>query len=213
MSGTSPETLGQLNELVAVDVSENSWEGVLTESHLSNLKHLKELAIFKFSLLSDQTLVINISSEWIPPFKLKYLSLRSCQVGPKFPAWLRNQNELNTLILRNTRISGTIPDWFLKLDLELEQLDLGYNQLSGRIPNSLKFSSQSSVYLIRNHFSGSLPLWSSNVSTLNLRNNSFSGPIPWDIGERMPMLTEFERSNSVSIGILSPKFECYGIRN
>ena len=202
MSGTIPETLGQLNELVAVDVSENSWYGVLTESHLSNLKHLKDVAISNNPLLPNQTLVINISSEWIPPFKLKYLELVSCQVGPEFPVWLRNQNELNTLILRDGRISGTIPDWLWKLDLELDKLDLKYNQLSGRIPNSLRFTSQSSVYLKGNNFSGSLPLWSSNVSTLNLRNNFFSGPIPWDIGERMPMLTELDLSLNFLTGTL-----------
>ena len=202
MSGTIPETLGQLNELVSVDVSENSWEGVLTESHLSNLKHLKDLAISNNPLLPNQTLVINISSEWIPPFKLKYLELVSCQVGPEFPVWLRNQNELNTLILRDGQISGTIPDWLWKLDLELDKLDLKYNQLSGRIPNSLRFTSQSSVYLKGNNFSGSLPLWSSNVSRLNVRNNLFSGPIPSDIGERMPMLMELDLSYNSLTGTL-----------
>ncbi|KAJ9683261.1 hypothetical protein PVL29_019021 [Vitis rotundifolia] len=202
MSGTIPETLGQLNDLVVLDISENPWEGVLTEAHLSNLTNLKELSIAKFSLLPDLTLVLNISSEWIPPFKLQYLKLRSCQVGPKFPVWLRNQNELNTLILRNAQISDTIPEWFWKLDLELDQLDLGYNQLSGRTPNSLKFTLQSSVCLMWNHFNGSLPLWSSNVSSLLLSNNSFSGPIPRDIGERMPMLTELHLSHNSLSGTL-----------
>ncbi|KAJ9683255.1 hypothetical protein PVL29_019015 [Vitis rotundifolia] len=188
MNGAIPETLGQLNELVALDVSENSWEGVLTEAHLSNLTNLKELSIAKFSLPTDLNLVINISSEWIPPFKLQYLKLRSCQ--------------LNTLILRNAQISDSIPEWFWKLDLELDQLDLDYNQLSGSIPNSLKFAPQSSVYLNVNHFNGSLLLWSSNVSSLFLRNNSFSGPIPQDIGERMPMLTELDLSYNSLTGTL-----------
>ena len=196
MNGTIPETLGQLTELVAIDVSENSWEGVLTEAHLSNLTNLKDLSITKYSLSPDLKLVINFSSDWSPPFKLQYIKLRSCQVGPKFPVWLRNQNELNTLILRNARISDTIPEWFWKLDLQLVELDLGYNKLSGRIPNSLKFAPQSTVYLNWNHFNGSLPLWSYNVSSLFLSNNSFSGPIPRDIGERMPMLTELDLSHN-----------------
>ncbi|KAL6325215.1 hypothetical protein AAG906_023060 [Vitis piasezkii] len=185
MNGTIPETLGQLTELVAIDVSENSWEGVLTEAHLSNLTNLKDLSITKYSLSPDLKLVINISSDWIPPFKLQYIKLRSCQVGPKFPVWLRNQNELNTLILRNARISDTIPEWFWKLDLQLWQNS-----------NSLKFAPQSTVYLNWNHFNGSLPLWSYNVSSLFLSNNSFSGPIPRDIGERMPMLTELDLSHN-----------------
>ena len=88
----------------------------------------------------------------------------------------------------------TIPDWFWKLELQLVELDLGYNQLSGRIPNSLRFAPQSTVYLNWNHFNGSLPLWLHNVSSLFLNNNTFSGPIPWDIGERMPMLIDLDLS-------------------
>ena len=105
MNGTIHESLGQLTELVAIDISENSLEGVATEAHFSNLRNIKDLSISKYSLSPDLKLVINISSEWIPPFKLIYFKLRSCQVGPKFPVWLRNQNELHTVILRNARIS------------------------------------------------------------------------------------------------------------
>ncbi|RVX06789.1 putative inactive leucine-rich repeat receptor kinase XIAO [Vitis vinifera] len=218
MSGTIPETLGQLNKLVALDISENPWEGILTEAHLSNLINLKELSIAKFSLLPDLTLVINISSEWIPPFKLQYLNLRSCQVGPKFPVWLRNQNELNTLILRNARISDTIPEWFWKLDLELDQLDLGYNQLSGRTPNSLKFTLQSSVCLIWNHFNGSLPLWSSNsigeltgLVTLEMSNNSLTGEIPALWNGVPNLVARVDLSNNNLSGEL-PTSNCTNIR-
>ncbi|KAL6325376.1 hypothetical protein AAG906_023221 [Vitis piasezkii] len=193
MSGTIPETLGQLNKLVALDISENPWEGVLTEAHLSNLTNLKELSIAKFSLLPDLTL-------------LQYLKLRSCQVGPKFPVWLRNQNELNTLILRNARISDTIPEWFWKLDLELDQLDLGYNQLSGRTPNSLKFTLQSSVCLMWNHFNGSLPL-----VTLDISNNSLTGEIPALWNGVPNLVAHVDLSNNNLSGDL-PTSNCTNIR-
>ena len=41
---------------------------------------------------------------------------------------------------------------------------------------------------------GPLPLWSSNVSTLYLRDNLFSGPIPQNIGEAMPIQTDLDIS-------------------
>ncbi|KAJ9682655.1 hypothetical protein PVL29_018554 [Vitis rotundifolia] len=224
-NSTIPHWLFQLRNLVYLDLSFNNLQGSILDAfayrtcleslrkmdNLCNLKTLilsendlngEELSIAKFSLLPDLTLVINISTEWIPPFKLQYLKLRSCQVGPKFPVWLRNQNELNTLILRNARISDTILEWLWKLDLELDQLDLGYNQLSGRTPSSLKFTLQSSVCLIWNHFNGSLPLWSSNVSSLLLSNNTFSRPIARDIRERMPILTELDLSHNSLSGTL-----------
>ncbi|XP_059669981.1 receptor-like protein EIX1 [Cornus florida] len=196
MNGTIPKSLGQLSSLVALDITENSWEGVVTEAHLLHLKSLKELCIGKFSFSPEVTLVFNVSSLWLPPFKLQYLDLSSCQLGPKFPEWLRNQNDLNTLVLRNTRISGSIPDWLWKLDLQLDELDLSYNQLRGRVPNSLNFHPQSTLNLIMNCFEGPLPLWSSNVSELYLSNNLFSGPIPPNIGKRMPMLTDLDLSHN-----------------
>ncbi|GMN57536.1 hypothetical protein TIFTF001_026639 [Ficus carica] len=195
MSGVIPEGLGQLSKLVVFDVSENTWEGVITEAHLVNLSSLKELLIAN-KQFPNTSLVFNISSDWFPLFKLRNLEIRSCRLGPEFPSWLKNQNELTILILSNVEISGTIPDWFLQLDLQLEQLDFSYNQLNGRVPNSLRFSQFSIVDLSSNRFDGPLPLWSSNVTMLNLRDNLFSDPIPRDIGEVMPFLMDLDFSRN-----------------
>ncbi|RVW45058.1 LRR receptor-like serine/threonine-protein kinase GSO1 [Vitis vinifera] len=207
LGGFLPNSLGNLSNLQSVLLWDNSFVGSIPNS-IGNLSNLEELYLSNNQMSGtipetlgqlNKLVALDISEN---PWEAPIPNLRSCQVGPKFPVWLRNQNELNTLILRNARISDTIPEWFWKLDLELDQLDLGYNQLSGRTPNSLKFTLQSSVCLIWNHFNGSLPLWSSNVSSLLLRNNSFSGPIPRDIGERMPMLTELDLSHNSLSGTL-----------
>ncbi|GLU11464.1 hypothetical protein SLE2022_282050 [Rubroshorea leprosula] len=202
MNGTIPESLGKLSELVALDISENSWTGVVSEAHFFNLTSLKDMVIAKFSLSPDLTLFFNVSPGWIPPFKLEFLKLRSCQVGPKFPGWLRNQDQLSTVVLRNTKISDTIPEWFWELGLSLDELDLGYNQISGKIPNSLKFRPQSKVLLHWNCFQGPLPLWSANVSELYLNNNLFFGPIPTDIGEKMSLLMAIDISHNSLTGAI-----------
>ncbi|KAL6325041.1 hypothetical protein AAG906_022249 [Vitis piasezkii] len=191
MNGIIPESVGQLSALVAVDLSENPWVGV-GESHFSNLTNLTELAIKKVS--PNVTLAFNVSSKWIPPFKLNYLELRTCQLGPKFPAWLRNQNQLKTLVLNNARISDTIPDWFWKLDLQVDLLDFANDQLSGRVPNSFEFQEQAIVDLSSNRFHGPFPHFSSKLSSLYLRDNSFSGPMPRDVGKTMPWLINFDVS-------------------
>ncbi|KAL5860676.1 hypothetical protein ACOSQ4_001972 [Xanthoceras sorbifolium] len=189
-----PESLGQLSALKLLDLSENLWEGVITQAHFMNLSSLTDLSLNKPS--PNITLVFNISSDWIPPFKLRYIKIRSCQLGPKFPIWLRNQSDLTTVVLNNARISDTIPDWFWQLDLKLQELDVAYNQLSGKVPNSIGFLNPSTVDLSSNKFEGRLPLWSSNVTKLYLRDNLFSGPIPHDIGEVMPFLMDLDLSYS-----------------
>ncbi|ONH94922.1 hypothetical protein PRUPE_7G040200 [Prunus persica] len=197
MIGIIPESLWELSSLVSLDIYGNTWEGAITDAHFAKLGGLRKLSIGNNS--PNISLVFNISSDWIPPFKLRFLYIRSCQLGPKFPAWLRNQTELTTVVLRNAMLSDTIPDWFWQLDLQLDILDVAYNQLSGRLPNSLRFSYSSTVDLTSNRFEGPLPLWSSNITWLYLRDNIFSGPIPHNIGQVMPNLTYLDISrNSLS---------------
>ncbi|KAL7170750.1 hypothetical protein ACSBR2_035593 [Camellia fascicularis] len=194
MMGNITQNLGQLSSLVVLEVFENSREGVVTEAHFANLLSLKEIEIYKKS--PNISMILNISSDWIPPFKLTYNNIISCQLAPKFLAWLQHQSELNTLVLNNARISDTIPDWFWKLDLQLVDLDVFYNNLSGRVPNSLRYNNFANVDLSTNRFEGPLLLWSSNVSTLYLRDNLFSRLIPLDIGEVMPQLTDLDISKN-----------------
>ncbi|KAL2505356.1 disease resistance family protein/LRR family protein [Abeliophyllum distichum] len=202
MSGKIPVSLGQLVSLVVVDLIENSWEGVITESHFTNLSRLRELSIGKF--VHDTFVVFNMSSDWMPTFKLVYIKILGCKLGPKFPTWFRNQTELKTIVLNLVMISDVIPDWFLDMGLELEELDVAHNQLRGKVPNSLRFTAVpvSNVDLSSNWFEGPLPLWSSNLSTLYLADNMFSGPIPSNIGMALPSLTDIDLSRNNLVGTI-----------
>ncbi|XP_016651502.1 PREDICTED: LRR receptor-like serine/threonine-protein kinase GSO1 [Prunus mume] len=200
MSGIIPESLWELSSLVSLHIFGNTWEGAITEAHFAKLGGLRDVSIGNDS--PNISLVFNISSDWIPPFKLRSLYIRSCQLGPKFPTWLRNQTELTNVVLRNSRISDTTPDWFWQLVLQLDVLDIAYNQLSGRVPNSLRFSYDSLVDLSSNRYEGPLPLWSSNITVLYLSDNLFSGPIPHNIGQVMPNLIDLDISRNSLSGIL-----------
>ncbi|XP_031403621.1 receptor-like protein EIX2 [Punica granatum] len=203
-----PTGFGQLSALTAAGLSYNVWEGVISEAHFANLSRLRDLDLYKDS--PNISLAFNISPGWAPPFKLHLINIRSCNLGPNFPNWLKKQDELVTVVLNNAQISGEIPNWFLELNLQLDKFDVAYNQLSGSPPTSLVFTSSANVALSSNLYEGPLPLWSPNVTQVYLDNNRFSGPIPPDIGDKMPLLTDLDISQNsltgripLSIGNLS----------
>ncbi|XP_059633923.1 receptor-like protein EIX2 [Cornus florida] len=187
MNGTIPESFGQLSKLIRLNLNENSWEGVVTEAHLMNLKSLEYLKIFTADKVMP--LVFNVTHEWVPPFKLKYLKLKNFLVGPRFSMWLQVQSELTYVSLGNVGVADTIPEeWFSKISHRLTYLDLSNNRIKGRLPYHLESPKLLWIDLSNNSFHGYLPLWSTNASIFLLENNLFSGPIPSNIGELMPQL-------------------------
>ncbi|KAL6012778.1 hypothetical protein ACLOJK_003267 [Asimina triloba] len=180
LTGPVPSGLGQLSQLVHIDISDNSLQGILTETHFSNLTHLKE-----FYTRSNR-LVLKVGSDWIPPFQLQYLGMSGCNLGPHFPTWIRTQKNLRYLNLRRTGISDTIPDWFKEMTSHLHSLRLSCNRISGEVPRSLNFKAYSTVDLSNNQLGGAFPFSSFKFGLLDLSNNNFSGPIPQDIGETFP---------------------------
>ncbi|KAK7839679.1 receptor-like protein eix2 [Quercus suber] len=170
-SGTLPQNFGQLSKLKALYIESNMLEGVVSKSHFSNLTRLKKFYAF------GNRLTLNVSHDWIPPFQLGYLSLRSWNLGPNFPTWLCSQRHLQNLDISNTRISGVVPPSFWNLSSQFQFLNLSHNLIHGEIPNSPIIVSTSVIDLRSNYFNGSLPYISSSVIALDLSNNSFSGSI------------------------------------
>ena len=68
-SGTVPESIGRLAELEILDISGNSLKGVISEAHFSTLSKLSYLH------LSYNSLILNINSNWVPPFQLEEIRL------------------------------------------------------------------------------------------------------------------------------------------
>ncbi|KAF3433851.1 hypothetical protein FNV43_RR24954 [Rhamnella rubrinervis] len=140
------------------------------EVHLANLSRLKVL------IASGNSLNLETSPNWVPPFQLKILKLNSWHLGPKLPPWLRGQQHLSELRISNAGISGTIPIWFCNISSHLKFLDLSHNQFYGPFPCHITYP-LSDIDISSNQFNGSLPFVSPNIEFLNFSSNSFSGSV------------------------------------
>lgn len=204
LNGTLPKSLGKLSALSGFDVTSNQLGGIISEIHFSKLINLT------FLDLSSNSFVVNISSNWVPPFQVKLLIMSSCILGPSFPSWLQSQKEMEYLDLSNASISDSIPDWFWKGMTNLALLSLAQNKISGQIPKSIgeMCNSLLSIDLSSNNFIGRIPSSLANCSSLNalsLSNNSLSGPIPYSLGQ-LQNLTKLHLSDNQLSGKLPSSF-------
>uniref|UniRef100_A0A7N0T5N6 Leucine-rich repeat-containing N-terminal plant-type domain-containing protein n=1 Tax=Kalanchoe fedtschenkoi TaxID=63787 RepID=A0A7N0T5N6_KALFE len=187
MNGTIPESLGQLERLHFLDIGGSQWQGVIRYAHLSN---------------------IQTCADWNSPLNLSVLYIWDCKLGPSFPKWIASQTNLVGLSLRNTALSGIVPDWLWNLSTQqLDYLDLSENRLQGNLlailtlkgnnlsgelsNNNLsgdpcssvtKFASLSSIDLGENGFSGNVPKWrGDSLEEMRLHGNLFKGNVPTDL--------------------------------
>ncbi|KAL5735970.1 hypothetical protein ACOSQ2_030758 [Xanthoceras sorbifolium] len=171
--GPIPSCLGELSSLRRLDLSKNKLNGTLSEIHFSNLARL-----VSFDVSDNSQIVVEINFDWVPPFQLDVLRLRSCQLGPHFPSWLHSQKFLFNLDISNSGISDVIPDWFWNSLSQNQLLNLSHNQIHQEIP---KFTYAGQIVVLdlsSNEFFGPLPHISFDVHwVLDLSNNVLTGSI------------------------------------
>eukprot|EP00256_Glycine_max_P067300 XP_025981895.1 receptor-like protein EIX2 [Glycine max] len=139
-------------QLKRLDMQSNSLKGVLTDYHFANMSNLDLLELSDNSLLA-----LAFSQNWVPPFQLSHIGLRSCKLGPVFPKWLETQNQIWDIDISNAGIAGIIPSKIGKLT-SLESLDLSRNQLVGSIAPSLtQIYGLGVLDLSHNYLTGKIP--------------------------------------------------------
>ncbi|KAK1265397.1 inactive leucine-rich repeat receptor-like protein kinase [Acorus gramineus] len=197
LNGTIPKNIGQLSELRVLRVANNLLYGVISEDHFSKLTKLEELD------LGLNSLSINVTSNWVPPFHLEYVDLSFCKLlDPKFPEWLAHE-KFEYLDLSNTGISDVIPNYFWNLPYQFSYLNLSNNQIRGMLPLSFTSTISNVFDLSSNQFEGPLPPIPTNVHILYLQGNLFSGPIIFDNHENQTIELLDLSNNSIN-GIISP---------
>ncbi|MBA0654685.1 hypothetical protein Goklo_021636, partial [Gossypium klotzschianum] len=215
LNGTFPLCFGQLKSLETLDLGCNQLEGVVSETHFSNLTRLTTLAA------SQNRLRFEPNSSWIPPFQCRIIRLGQWHLGPKFPRWLKFQKNLSVLDISDAGISDILPTWLLNLSTQYEYVNLSCNQLTGEISY---LNVREIVDLSSNRFTGQLPrgpmrilaietnllsgeipdCWDHwrGLGYLNLENNNLTGKIPPSLGH-LNLLVLNLRSNGMSGGLPS----------
>ncbi|XP_071682841.1 probable LRR receptor-like serine/threonine-protein kinase At1g56140 [Lolium perenne] len=202
-SGSLPSELGNLAKLEQLYIDSAGVSGPLPSS-LSKLTKMKQLwasdndftgqipdYIGSWSSLTDLRFQGNSFQGPIPATLSNLGLLASLRIGDILNGssssltFLNNLTSLNTLILRNCRISDKLVSTDFSKFTSLNLLDLSFNNITGELPqtllnlNSLTFLKPSKLNRIitkkdfpYNQLSGSVPSWAKD-SQLNLVTNNF----------------------------------------
>ncbi|KAL6874158.1 hypothetical protein ACP4OV_014240 [Aristida adscensionis] len=176
LTGRVPYEIGLLSNLTFLGLNNNDLDGVITEEHFASLKSLKHID------LSYNSLRINISSEWQPPFRLNFAHFAACQMGPKFPSWLRRLVDVEEIDISSAGIDDFLPDWFSNVFSNAIIMDMSNNQLIGDMPSNMELMSLEELYLSSNQITGQIPTLPLNLTTLDISLNYLSGPLPSNFG-------------------------------
>ncbi|CAI8586562.1 unnamed protein product [Vicia faba] len=156
-------------QLEVLNLDSNNFEGVISDSHFRNMSLLTNLN------LNGNSLSLIFSENWIAPFHLSSLRLRSCVLGSSFPKWLQSQKHLYDLEISNAKISDVVPVWFWTQAKNLVFMNISHNNLTGTIPNlSITFSKDCTLILDSNQFEGPIPPFFGSATFLRLSKNKFS---------------------------------------
>ncbi|KAM5555365.1 receptor-like protein EIX2 [Rosa sericea] len=192
LSGRVPESIGQMSKLKWIDMANTFLEGTISETHFSQLSGLLALD------LSDNSLAFNVPSDWVPPFQLEKIALRSCKMGPSFPQWLQTQKKVSDIDISDAGISDVLPSWFWDWSLKATSMDLSQNQIRGTLGNlRFEFVYNPGLNLSWNLLEG--PIHSSVLSKaayVDLSNNKFSGPASFLCAAKVSDLTYLDLSSN-----------------
>ena len=180
LSGSLPAELGDLTNLVTLDISYNArhffsgrnlWGTIPPE--LGNLTKLVSL-----DLSSNRHVYI---SPVLPVHHAACVAGLSCGLFGSVPAELANLTNLEELVLFGNSLSGSIPSELGDLT-SLDGLSLSVNELSGSVPAELgDLINLGHLDLSGNELSGSIPAELGKLSgleDLSLSDNDLSGCVP-----------------------------------
>lgn len=177
--GTLPPEIGDLTALTTLRVSSNQLSGVLP-NEITNLTNLEYLFINNNNLTGPLPATIgNMTSLLSIDTQLNGFT------GP-IPASLANCTELRNLHLEGNQHTGSIPSFLGTSNINLQSINLGFNQFDGIIPPELgNLTGLSFLSLAENDLFGVIPAELGDLDQLlllDLSRNQLFGNIPIELG-------------------------------
>lgn len=228
LSSTVPRTVFNLSTLIHIGLHMNELEGTLPSDLGDGLPKIQYLILavnhFKGCIPASIANATNMQSidlshnsftGIVPPeigtLCPNYLLLKGNQLKAssiqewKFITLLANCTSLRGVTLQNNSFSGVFPNSITNLSAQLRILDIGFNKISGRIPDGIgNFPKLYNLGLSSNQFTGSIPGSIGRLKMLQLltlEHNRLSGMIPSSLGN-LTQLQHLSVDNNILEGSL-----------
>jgi Leucine-rich repeat (LRR) protein len=172
ISGTLPESIGNLKLLNYLNLCENKISGTLPES-IGTLELLSSLYI------SDNKIRGNLPESIGNLKSLNRMDLSNNQISGTIPKSITTLNALMWLSLAKNKLTGTIAKSINNMEA-LDHIDLSRNNLTGTIPTSIvQMKSLKTVFLQFNqNLSGTLPDFPKTLTGISVAECNLTGTIP-----------------------------------
>ncbi|KAG2333395.1 hypothetical protein Bca52824_004575 [Brassica carinata] len=186
LTGAIPSSFANISNLQDLGFEYNSFTGSIPLS-FAKLQYLQRLRLTENFLGSFSAGDLEFLVALTNCTQLKILDLAFNRLGGDLPASIANLSmNLNQLFLQKNSISGSIPYGIGNL-IGLQVLALSENLLIGPIPTSIgKLSGLGGLSVRANRLSGDIPYSLGNITRLEqlyLSENSFEGIIPPSLGD------------------------------
>ena len=181
LTGTLPEEIGNLQNIITLDLSDNFLTGIIP-AEIGNLQNVE------YVYLQNNKLVGPLPREVGKLQAVKVLILSENELVGQLPSELGLLQMIEVLYLHNNKFSGPIPPQIGNLQQTLVTLLLSFNQLEGPIPKELgQLRSLQHLGLASNQLEGPIPSQLGELpvlGTLDLSNNRLTGPVPSNLQEK-----------------------------
>ncbi|KAM0908803.1 hypothetical protein ACQ4PT_015221 [Festuca glaucescens] len=219
LTGPIPEAFGHLPNLATLNLYYNNFSGEIPAS-IGRLPSLVTLMLFSNRL--NGTLPPDLGKN--SSSGLLYIEVDDNDITGAIPEGLCANGKFQSFNAKNNGLTGSIPAGLAGC-ATLTNLQLDNNQLSGEVPEALWTGTQLTHVLLRNNrlsgtltasmyrnlttlqiennqFGGNIPAAAAGLRVFTAGNNKFSGEMPANLGDGMPLLQNMNLSdNQLSGGI------------